>query len=348
MIGGNRHARADRSGLAIGLLALTLCASSRAEDSAADVAAARTFGGDGVTLADAGKCAEAIEKLERAEKLHHAATTAARLGECDIDVGKVVLGTEILQRLLRETLAPNAPPAFVTAHARAQRVLQAALPKIGNLRIAVRVAAGTKVVLSIDGEPVSDVFIDNDRPTDPGAHTVMAKAQGFLPTSSKINLKDGETTTVTLTLEPDPNATVVSAVEPALVASGLSPRRPADAPEPAPRSSNTLAYAALGVGAVGILTGAITGGLAVSKASKLSDKCPGKVCQPSAESDLSSAKTLATVSTVGFVVGGVGAAAGLVLLFSSSPNAASPAASTARAHVRPLLGAGYLGFDGTF
>jgi hypothetical protein len=56
------------------------------------------------------------------------------------------------------------------------------------------------------------------------------------------------------------------------------------------------------------------------------------------------------VSTVGFVVGGVGAAAGIVLLVLK-PNLVSsrpgPAPASAL-HVRPMLGVGTVGAEGTF
>src|SRR3954465_4073595 len=43
------------------------------EDSAAETAAARTLAVDGLKLAKAGKCEDAIPKLDRAEKPHHSA-----------------------------------------------------------------------------------------------------------------------------------------------------------------------------------------------------------------------------------------------------------------------------------
>src|SRR3954469_3008571 len=92
-------------------IALTSSA-AYADTSAADMAAARALGTDGIKLANRGKCAEAIEKLDRAEKLYHAPTTLERLGECHVEIGKLVLGTEELRRVVREQLATDAPKAF--------------------------------------------------------------------------------------------------------------------------------------------------------------------------------------------------------------------------------------------
>src|SRR5262245_6301690 len=107
----NRPPRVRRGALTL-IGVLTFAASASADD-AADTATARALGVEGVTLADAGRCSEAIDKLARAERLHHAPTTATRLGECEIEVGKLVAGSERLQRVVREPLAGNAHPAFV-------------------------------------------------------------------------------------------------------------------------------------------------------------------------------------------------------------------------------------------
>src|SRR4051812_3394754 len=93
-------------------LLATVASRSRADDSAESTAAARSLGIEGVQLADAGKCPEAIEKLTRAEALHHAPTILGRLGECQVNVGEVVEGTENLNLVVREQLAPNAPKVF--------------------------------------------------------------------------------------------------------------------------------------------------------------------------------------------------------------------------------------------
>jgi hypothetical protein len=316
-------------------------------DDAADVAAARQFGSEGVNLAEEGKCKEAIEKLDRAEKLRHAPTTAGRLGECEIEVGRIVSGTERLQRLLREPPAANAPPAFTTALQRAQQVLDKALPRIAVIHVAVAAPPGTKIALSVDGEKISDVFIDADRPTDPGLHTVQASSPGFYPASTKVALKDSETKRIELKLEADPNYKVAVAPTP-------TPETPTPiAPPPEePPPSRVPAYAAFGVGGAGVVVGTITGIMALGRKSDATTNCPQSRCIAGSqgEADLSAAKTLGTASTVGFIVGGVVIATGVVLLFTSSSSTppATRASLPPAPAVRPELGLGYAGVRGTF
>src|SRR4029078_8570956 len=107
---------------------------------AENVAAARSPGPQGIKLADSGDCKGDIEKLSRAESLYHAPSILARLGECQVQVGQIVLGTENLNRVVREQLASNAPKAFRDAQERAKGVLNNALPKIARLTVRVEPA----------------------------------------------------------------------------------------------------------------------------------------------------------------------------------------------------------------
>jgi hypothetical protein len=334
-----KKARAVRSAIAPFAFAFAfhaLATTDARADEATEIAAARTIGQDGVMLAEQGRCAQAVEKLAQAEKLHHAPTTALRLAECEIELGHVVAGTERLERLLREPQPFGTPAAFVAAYAKADRVLYAARPRIATLRISVKGPKAGQAAVAVDGDAVPAVLVEGDRPTDPGTHTVTATSRGFLATSAKVSLKDGETSSVTLTLQPDPNAPATD------------PSAPADPAAPAEGSyvsRNKLAFVALGVGVVGLAVGAVSGALVASKTSSLDGECVDKACPASRQSDIDSASTLATVSTVGFVVGGAGIATGVVLLLLGRP---APSAQTARPHVIPVIGATGLGLDGRF
>ena len=307
------------------LAAVLAVASTARADDAADTATARALGVEGVTLADTGKCREAVEKLERAEKLHHAPTTATRLGECEIEIGRIVAGTERLQRVVREPLPANAHPAFAAAVARAQKALDAALPRIATLKLAI--TGAPHPIVTIDGDALPDAALDVPRRIDPGAHAVEVRAPGYRPVSATAVLNAGELKSLSLELVPDPDAKVAEA--------------PSAPPAPRPeRPSKAPALVAFGVGAVGLGLG-IAGALAVdSRTRTLDQRCDAnRVCPSDAGSDLDQAKTWATVSTAGFITGGVGAVTGLVLLLVSR----SPSST-----VRPSVGAGSVGLHGVF
>ncbi|MDP9149800.1 MAG: hypothetical protein M3O36_07690 [Myxococcota bacterium] len=313
-------------------------ANARADESA-DTAAARLLGWDGVTLADSGNCNQAVDKLLRAEKLHHVPTTAGRLGECEVELGKLVDGTERLLRLVREALPVGAPAAFSEAILRAHAVLERALPRVAVLRISVHAPPGVRFRLTVDGEPLPDALIDNQRPTDPGAHRVELVAQGYFGSRKDVTLNDGETKTLSLDLDRNFNAPLALA--------GPSPARDLSI---APASENsgvrTAPLVALALGAVALGTGVAAGLVVAGKASDLSGSCDAtKVCPPNKESEIGSAKTWAMISTTGFVVAGAALGAGLVLLVTGRSESHPPSTHAA---LEVLLGPTYLGLRGGF
>jgi hypothetical protein len=317
------------------------------------MAAARSLGTTGVQLADSGDCVSAIPKLDAAEKLFHAPTTLERLGECEVKVGRLVAGTEHLNRVVREPLPPSPPPAFVSARQRAQAALGPALPRIAKLRIHVDGAPTDKVMVTVDGEAVSSVLFDSDRPTDPGTHEVKAVATGYLTTTSSVTLKDGSSATVSLKLDPDPNAAAAPAPPVAAVAAGatIGPAAPAPAATGSTSSGGGKgpAIGSLVVGGVGLVVGSVFGVLALGTKSTLDSACHTKTtCPSSSQSDINSLGTNATVSTIGFGVGVVGVALGAILLATSHGSDSQPPSAVVAPRFAPWVGLGAAGVEGSF
>jgi hypothetical protein len=329
---------------------VTPAALAQEQPQAESVAAARSLGLQGIKLADAGDCKGAIEKLSRAESLYHAPTILGRLGECQVQVGQIVLGTENLNRVVREQLAPNAPKAFRDAQERAKGVLNSALPKIARLTVKVDPADAKPQVL-VAGAPIPPALLGVERPTDPGTHEVVVTAPGYLEQKTSVTLAEGVSQELALKLEKDPNAAGLQpepAPPPPPVVVAPPPAPPADT---GPKKNNTLAYVALGVGGAGMIVGGISGFLALGKKSDL-EGCVDEKCPSSQRDTLDSARTMATVSTVGFAVGFVGLGAGVVLLLtgggSSSAATQAPKLAKRNVHVEPWLGADMAGVQGTF
>jgi hypothetical protein len=322
---------------------------AQAEPQAEDVAAARALGIQGIKLADAGNCAEAIEKLERAESLYHAPSILGRLGECQVEVGRVVLGTENLNRVVREQLPPNAPAAFIAAQDRAKKVLERALPRIAYLVVRVD-PPGVNPQVTIGGSPVQSALIGAERPTDAGSYEVVASAPGYRTARANVTLAEGAHQEIALGLTPDPDAQPASPAPPLPATTTAPPAVSTSEPPPAPAATSggnrTPAYVALGIGGAGLLLGSITGIVALSKTGSL--ECPNNRCPPSQHSKLDSANTMATISTVGFSVGLVGAAVGTVLLLTSGKSEPAPTATVGSLHARPFIGGRTAGLEGTF
>jgi len=332
-----------RSALA-GAALVTLSPFAHAQGQQAEnVAAARSLGIQGVQLADQGKCPEAIEKLSRAESLYHAPTILGRLGECQVAVGQIVLGTENLNRVVREQLPANAPKAFRAAQERAAKVLETALPRIAHLTVNVE-PPDAKPSVTVAGTPVPAALVGVERPTDPGKHEVVATAPGYLEARTEVELGEGAHQAVTLKLVADPSV----AVAPPPPVTSPAPVNAAEATaDTSGGGGKTLAFVMLGVGGVGLATGGVTGFLALQKKGDLD--CPDKTCTGSQADELDSANTLALVSTIGFGVGAAAAVVGVVLLATSGSSSEKPAtASIGNVRVTPYVGSQSAGVTGTF
>jgi len=331
---------------AFGLATLGLPSPANAQDNQAEnVAAARALGIEGVQLADAGKCTEAIEKLTRAESLYHAPTILGRLGECQVNVGQIVVGTENLNRVVREQLAPNAPKAFKDAQARAQKALDAALPRIGHLTVVVE-PKEANVSVTVSAVAVPSALLGVERPTDPGSHEVVASAPGYVTQRTTVVLAEAGRETVTLRLTLDPSAQ--KEVPPVAPVAAAPPPPPAAPPPESNQGKKTLAIVLIGTGVVGVATGSITGAMALSKKSDLD--CPQNHCTGKEADKLDSARTMATISTIGFAVGIPAAAVGTVLLLTSGNNSSKAAKRepAKRFAASPYLGPTSAGVVGSF
>jgi hypothetical protein len=171
-------------------------------------AAARLLGTEGLELAASGDCPSAVDKLTRAEAIVHVPTTAVLLAQCEIKLGKLVAGTEGLQRVVHDTYPLSAPKSWRDASRQAAAMLVAAESRVARLRVHVDVPAGATadVRAEVDGEPLASVLLDNDRPTDPGNHRIVARAPGLASAQADVSLADGQSQTVTLRLERTPFA----------------------------------------------------------------------------------------------------------------------------------------------
>jgi hypothetical protein len=335
---------------------------SAEEDSATEIAAARSLAVDGLKLAQAGKCEEAIPKLERSEKLHHSAIVLSRLGECQVSEGKLVEGTEMLRKVLREPLPANPSPAQSKAYERAQTVLDSAKPKIAGLTVSVSAPPGAELRLTVDGLVVANTLVDSELPADPGDHVVEASAPGYLKASSRVTLSNAEKKTIALKLEVDPNAPAPTPINPkpeaATVVAAQAPTKaaaepPSPLPEPAKPPNHTAAYVSWGVGLAGVGVGTAFGLMAMNAKHDL--PCQGNSCPPSSSGDIDSAKQKGNISTIAFAAGGAGLVLGTVLYFTAGKGSSEPSASAPPARgfaglqrSRALIGPGSVQFAADF
>ena len=270
--------------------------------------------------------ATAEDLFRRADLLVHAPTLVLDHARALVGLGRLVEAHEGFAQVLREGVAPNAPWQWRNSIDAASAELVAVEPRLAWLTVTVSGAPTAEV--QIDSKLLRQAALGVRLATDPGSHTVTGRADRFLPVRRVITLQEGQTAALQLVFEPDPAAPPLPADSkptPAVVFVET-----AEAPKP---KDYTLATILLTAGGVGIVTGAVTGFLALGVRSDLKGSCGGGVCVPLEDAEYAELsqqrdryRALGTASGVAFAVGLAGTVSGLALLvFTKQPSATSGA-----------------------
>jgi hypothetical protein len=335
-------------------LSLSLFAPAAHAQTAADRATARELGLDGQSALDKKDYATAEDRFRRADALFHAPTLLLGYARACAALGKVVNASEAYNRIVREGVAPGAPPVFVAAVEAAKAEAGAVQARIAGVTISV--AGPENPSVTLDDQPVPVAALGVKRPVDPGTHTVKATADGWQAAETKFTVADAGAAAASLKMEKVVAGTAAAGVtppvgsEPAGATNGATPPPAADTGTPSSGSTQRLlGLVGMGAGVVGLAVGGVTGVLAIGKHSTLASECtgPGGTCVTgTSQSDLDSYHSIGMVSTIGFIAGGVLAVGGAVLFFTA-PHPASAAPATGL-RITPVVGLGSVGAVGTF
>lgn len=304
-------------------LAVLSPAALLAAPTASDRDAARRLADKGAELFDAGKYEEALDYFRRANERVHAPTFLLKMAQANVKLGKLIEGRDIFQQIADEQLAPQAPESFVNARNTARRQLEDLKQRIPTLQIVVTGAPLSEVNVTIDGTSLQS--IDQPIAQDPGDHTVVVTGSAGASVTRSVTLREGSAERLEVSLA----------------------QKPAGDEDAGSKGSLAPAAVAFTVGGLGIGLGAVMGALALGKAADIKATCTNNVCPKNQQAEADSAGTLADVSTISFVVGGVGLAAGTVLLFLRPGGGSEGDAKTARAP-RVSVGLGSVFVSGSF
>ena len=288
---------------------------------AGDEAAAEALFLEAKKLAGAGKLAEACPKFAESNRLDRGAGTLIHLADCyeknkqsasawatfkDAASAAQALGRADWQKLATQRAA-------------------ALEPKLAKLTIKVEDPA-EKIEVTRDGAPTSPASWGTPIPVDTGTHTVQATAPTRKPFKTTVTVaKDGDRMEVVVTrLELAPAAPVGAVTPPTPKTQPLVVHSGDDG-----AGQRTIGFVVGGVGVAGIAVGAITGLVAMGKNSDSKKTCPndGACASSDAVSANDGAKTFGLVSTIAFIAGGVGVAAGAILIFTAPTDKGSQSAS---------------------
>lgn len=280
-----------------------------------EVAAEALFG-EAKKLAAAGKYAEACPKFAESNRLDRGAGTMIHLGDCYEKNKQSASAWATYKEAASAAQAINRKDWEKLAQTRAAALEK----KLAHLTIKVE-ATNDRADVMRDGTVISKAEWAMPIPVDIGHHTVEAKQTGFKPFSTSVNVeKDGDNVVITVPpLEQEPPTVAEPAPESPPPAPVVTEPPPVDADHGHSSKQRTLGFIVGGVGVAGVAVGAITGLMAIGKSNDAKASCANDgPCRDASAVDASdSAKSLATVSTIGFIAGGVAVAAGAVLVFTA-------------------------------
>lgn len=339
-------------------------------------ATAREAANNGRAAFDAGKFEKAVDYLSRAEQLVHSPAHLLFIARAQAKLGHLVAAHETYLKISRETLAPNAPKAFVTAHSAAEQEQETLSARLPSVTIVLRgPVKDNEVSVEMDGSALPAAMIGIPLPADPGEHVFKASGPNAISEPVTVKLSEAERQTVTLQVRSTGTTRVAPAVhsspasaaplaaqEPAVPASKSAPVGDGTNVDHANSQGNGLligSFVSFGVGAVGLGVGIYS----LLKSSKTRDdatqlfngcelknaigQCTDLPLQSRVESKDKDADRQRNVGVAGLIVGGVGVATGLtLLLLHTSEN--KQAARDAAPHITPVFGLGSLGLVGTF
>jgi len=267
----------------------------------ADKRVARSLVDAGDEHFSSGSYVDAVESYRGAHALMQVPTTGWELARA-LEAARRLRESERVLRWVAAYPAWNdQPSAFRDVRARAAEKLEALRARIPSLVVSVS-NPDPAMTLTVDGVATGS---GTAVPLDPGRHEVELVAPGRERLIRQVELREGASKTLTLTLEGLPSTSV------------LVP------PPPEMPTVPVWSWVGFGVTGIGAIIGGITGGLSLSRASAFKATQLPNGNYPDSERGLrDESLTLAHVSTASLVVGGVGAAVGItgvILTYTATP-----------------------------
>jgi hypothetical protein len=311
------------------------------QDDDATRSAARALGTSGVDAYQDGHYDKASDELEKAYSLLPVPSLALWSGRALVKRG---LWVEAAQRFQEAaSLQVPAGDAIVQRKAmdEARSELATLRPRIPTLELKLVGAQPEEVQVTVDGQEVASSLLGSPRLVNPGKHQITA-TRGADHAVADEAAAEGQHRVVELRFSSGASATIVGATREKAAESPSAAGSGSDRVSPShSNTQKTLGIVALAAGGAGLVLGGVTGVLAINKKAELDDtgQCEGG-CPVSLQSDVDALHRFRTISTIGFVAGGVLAATGVVLW------ATAPSPSGAEAHA--MLTPGGVALGGKF
>lgn len=322
------RARRLAATIAIGLAIASASSSAFAEPTASEKETARSLVASGREKRRAGDERGALDDFQRAHAIMGVPTTALELGKSQEALGQLVEARTTLLEGVRYPVHNGEPEAFKKARREAKQLAESIAPRLATVTIALTgVGEGMKPKVTIDGAPASGSAVNAPLKVNPGKRVIVVKV-GDEEKKAELDLAEGGEDRVRFAFSGTP--------APRPIALDPQPKPP----EPSASRTSPLVYIGIATAGVGVAVGTVTGIMTISAYDSVKGDCPGGKCPPETHADVDRGTTLGTISTISFVVAGVGAA--LIVVGILMPSKAAVEASHAS------ISAGPGGIAGTF
>lgn len=269
-----------------------------------DRAAAEALFEKGRTAMDKGDYATACAAFEESNRLDPAPGTLFNQADCEEKRGHLATAWQLFDLAISKI--PETDERRESVQDRADS-LKARLP---HLTITLGPGAPPDSKVMRDQFEVRPVTFGVSIPVDPGAHTIIVTAPGRAESRVAVQLAEGESKEIAVEPGPAAGATVAS----------TGPAQ-ADTSPKGHFNKRTAGYVIGGIGVAGIGTALVLGAVALGKKSTVNQHCDAttRVCDsPEGLDAASSGSTIATVSTVSFIVGAAATGLGVYFVLTSN------------------------------
>lgn len=259
----------------------------------------------------------AYEDFQAAEKIAHSPVFVLYMARCKRELGEWLAARSLYRTAIEHELDSTSPAPFREAVADGRAELLAMDRAIPSVILNVSPSAPGTVWVELDGQRLADAELSAPIPLNPGSHTLKV-ANESQRVSLTIALQPGQVEVpVRVELTPrEPPAPMEGPPAPGGSDGSAQQARPPPDYSAVARPASGLRVPTLisfAVGAAGAIVGATTGLLAWQQVRLLQERCPDYRCPASERPLADSAQQLANISTVAFVLGGLGVGVGVGL-----------------------------------
>lgn len=254
----------------------------------------------------------ACTKFAESLRLDAAIGTEMNLANCEEQRGKIGTAWRLFRSIAQRISADD--PRRAVAIER-YTTLDGRVPRV---RVTAAAGAPDDIQVRVGEIEIARTSFDSALPLDPGDYVVTVTIPGRAGQRKLVQLREGTVTNVSVPFEASPGAPHAT-------------KTPARAPQASSAEHanddrflgldrGTATYVAFGIGGAGLLVGTVAGliGLQQESVADLNCNDATKTCNQRGFDANASSRTMATISTIGFAIGILGAGAGTYVLLSSS------------------------------